>query len=194
MEKENHIAFKEWAAIVNALSEGKQILIARKGGIHEEGGEFQVEHNEFFLFPTFEHQKSEDLKPEARLYLEKAISEKPPLNQIPIRYYAEVKSAIQINDEREIARLGPYHVWSEKAMTQRFHFGKSKGLYVLAVRVYCLPQITLIPFQSEYSGCKSWVEFKSKLTTQGAKPVISDSSFNSQLKEISSLFRRPVSA
>lgn len=193
MEKENHIAFKEWAAIVNALSEGKQILIVRKGGIREEGGEFQVEHNEFFLFPTFEHQKYEDLKPEARSHLEKAVSEKPPLNQIPVSYYAEVKSVIQINDERDIVHLNSYHVWSEKAMTQRFHFGKNKGLCVLAVRVYRLPQTTLIPFQSEYGGCKSWVEFKSKLTVQGAQPVISEPSFNLQLKQINSLFRKPVS-
>ncbi len=190
MEKENQIAFKEWAAIVSALSEGKQILIVRKGGIREEGDEFQIEHNEFFLFPTFEHQKFEDLKTEARSYLERAISEKPKSNQIPVRYYAEVKSAIQLTDERDISRLDPFHVWSEKAMTQRFHFGKNKGFFVLAVRIYRLLETTLIPFQSEYGGCKSWVQFNSKIKTAGALPVVSDSAFQSQLGNIQSLFKK----
>ncbi len=190
MEKENQIAFKEWAAIVRALSEGKQILIVRKGGIREEGGEFTVEHNEFFLFPTFEHQKYEDLKPSARTYLEKVISEKPASNQIPVRYYAEVKSVIQLADERDLLRLDPYHVWSQTAMTQRFHFGQKKGLFVLAVRVYRLPETKLVPFQPGYGGCKSWVEFDSKLKTDGASPVLSDLEFKAQLHRLNFLFNQ----
>src|SRR3989338_5866122 len=64
MKTENPIAFKEWAVIVNAFRQGKQILILRKGGIREETVDFQVEHNEFFLFPTYEHQNKADLKSE----------------------------------------------------------------------------------------------------------------------------------
>ena len=187
MKSENQIAFKEWAAVVNALAEGKQILIVRKGGIREEGGEFQVEHNEFFLFPTFEHQKVEDLKPEAHSYLQKAVAEKPNSNQIPVKYYAETKSIFQITDEQDIARLDRFHIWSQKAMTQRFHFGKQKGLFVLAVRVYRLPE-KLVPVLAEYGGCKSWVELQSNLGTQGAIPVLPDQNFNAQLQQISPLF------
>lgn len=187
MEPENQIAFKEWAAIVSALAEGKQILIVRKGGIHEEGGQFQIEHNEFFLFPTFEHQKVEDLKPEAHSYLRKAIAEKPSSNQIPIRYYAETKSIFQLTNEQDIARLDRFHIWSEKAMTQRFHFGKQKGLFVLAVRVYQLPE-KLVPVLAEYGGCKSWVQLECNLTTKGATPVLSDQNFSFQLQQVSSLF------
>ncbi len=187
MKKENQVAFKEWAAIVNALAAGKQTIIVRKGGIREDGGEFQVEHEEFFLFPTFEHQKVEDLKPEAHVFLEQAISEKPKPNQIPVRYYAETKSVIQLTDERDIARLDPFHVWSEKAMTQRFHFGKNKGLFILAVRIYRLEQTETVPYRAEYAGCKSWVEFDTGLKVSGAIPVISDAQFKSQLDQLSSL-------
>ena len=187
MKSENQIAFKEWAAVVNVLAEGRQILIVRKGGIREEGGQFQVEHNEFFLFPTFEHQKVEDLKPEARSYLQKAIAEKPNSNQIPIKYYTETKSIFQITDEQDIAWLDRFHIWSQKAMTQRFHFGKQKGLFVLAVRIYQLPE-KLVPVLAEYGGCKSWGELQSNLGTQGAIPVLSDQTFSVQLQQISSLF------
>lgn len=187
MKSENQIAFKEWAAVVDALAEGKQILIVRKGGIREEGGEFQVECNEFFLFPTFEHQKAEDLKPEAHSYLQKAVAQRPNSNQIPIRYYAETKSIFQIIDEQDIARLDRFHIWSQKAMTQRFHFGKQKGLFVLAVRVYRLSE-KLVPVLAEYGGCKSWVQLQSSFATQGAIPVLPDPNFRAQLQQISSIF------
>ena len=51
------VALKEWAVTVNALAEGAQILLLRKGGIHEEGKDFRVIHPEFLLYPTYEHQR-----------------------------------------------------------------------------------------------------------------------------------------
>ena len=59
-------AFKEWAVICQALADGKQALILRKGGIAEAGDDFQVEHTRFWLFPTFVHQQRDGIKPEAR--------------------------------------------------------------------------------------------------------------------------------
>lgn len=56
------IALKEWAVAVNALEEGTQILIMRKGGIIEETRDFQVKTDSFYFYPTYEHQKKELLK------------------------------------------------------------------------------------------------------------------------------------
>ena len=50
------IAFKEWAVTVRALAEGEQLLTLRKGGIREEHRHFELEHDRFFLYPTFDHQ------------------------------------------------------------------------------------------------------------------------------------------
>ncbi len=50
------IAFKEWAVTVRALAEGEQLLTLRKGGIREENKHFELEHERFFLYPTFDHQ------------------------------------------------------------------------------------------------------------------------------------------
>ena len=57
------MALKEWAVTCQALAEGQQILLLRKGGIHEDGKDFRVVHREFLLYPTFEHQKPELLQP-----------------------------------------------------------------------------------------------------------------------------------
>src|SRR6202008_3464283 len=50
------IALKEWAVTVRALAEGEQLLTLRKGGIREENRHFEIEHDRFFLYPTFDHQ------------------------------------------------------------------------------------------------------------------------------------------
>src|SRR3954447_24211157 len=56
------VALKEWATVCRALESGRQILLLRKGGIYESGGEFQVENREFLLFPTYVHQNLKMLK------------------------------------------------------------------------------------------------------------------------------------
>src|SRR4051794_41816166 len=57
------IAFKEWAVTVRALAEGEQLLTLRKGGIREPNKHFELEHDRFFLYPTFDHHPK-DLVPE----------------------------------------------------------------------------------------------------------------------------------
>jgi len=44
-------ALKEWAVAVDALEQGKTIMLLRKGGIHEQGGRFKVAHNQILLYP-----------------------------------------------------------------------------------------------------------------------------------------------
>ncbi|MEO1671947.1 MAG: DUF1802 family protein, partial [Cyanobacteria bacterium J06631_2] len=53
---------KEWAIAVDALSQGRTIMLLRKGGIRERG--FQVKYSPVWLYPTYEHQKPNLLKPE----------------------------------------------------------------------------------------------------------------------------------
>ena len=186
---ENEVAFKEWASVVNALAKGRQILILRKGGIREEGGEFYAEHNEFFLFPTYEHQKKEDLKPEAHQNLEMTVRSKPDPAKTAIQYYAETMGVIQVTEESDLERLEPCHIWSEKAVKQRFQFGRQKGLFVFAVRIFRLPTPHIIAANDpEYAGCKSWVQLKQKLSTAGAQPVLSESVFKERWHPIDSLF------
>ncbi len=62
-------ALKEWAAVVLALEQGVHTVLLRKGGISEDTGNFNLDHSRFLLYPTFEHQKPQFLKPgHAHLY------------------------------------------------------------------------------------------------------------------------------
>ena len=48
------IAFKEWAVAVDALTNGNQIMLVRKGGISEDSKHFTVIHDKFLLYPTYD--------------------------------------------------------------------------------------------------------------------------------------------
>src|SRR5215475_1500627 len=57
------VAFKDWAAICDAMGQGRQSLILRKGGLYEGRDGFQFKHPDFFLFPTGFHEQLEKLRP-----------------------------------------------------------------------------------------------------------------------------------
>jgi hypothetical protein len=61
-----NIGLKEWAAVCTALETGRQMVLLRKGGIYESAGEFEIEHRRFFLFPSYLHQKPDQIKPTDR--------------------------------------------------------------------------------------------------------------------------------
>ena len=69
------IAFKEWAVTVRALAEGEQLLTLRKGGIREPEKHFQLEHDRFFLYPTFDHQRTDLVRESHRPELARALEE-----------------------------------------------------------------------------------------------------------------------
>ena len=116
------IAFKEWAVTVRALAEGEQLLTLRKGGIREPGKHFALEHDRFFLYPTFDHQRNdlvrESHQPELRRALEEGVwpEGEPPAraltmdggipqpDRVRIRAWAEVAGAWTITDRRAARR------------------------------------------------------------------------------------------
>ena len=59
------VALKEWDVVCEALGSGRQIIVIRKGGIAEGKDGLRFEHEEFALLPTFFHQQSERVVPEA---------------------------------------------------------------------------------------------------------------------------------
>src|ERR687884_2014714 len=69
------IAFKEWAVTVRALAEGEQLITLRKGGIREENKHFEIEHDRFFLYPTFDHQQDKLVRESHRPELSRALEE-----------------------------------------------------------------------------------------------------------------------
>jgi len=74
------IGLKEWASVCLALEEGRQTILLRKGGIHESAGEFELEHTQFVLFPTYLHQNLKMLKEPAHRGFEPMSAEPAHVN------------------------------------------------------------------------------------------------------------------
>lgn len=153
------IAFKEWAVICRALASGRQDVILRKGGIVEPGGEFQAEHLEFLLLPTFLHQSPESLVPGARDLLRGIDADRPPEGTVVFRHVARVRTVVRVRSLGELAAYRDRHVWSDAVVAERFHRWKDE-LHVLIVDVAPLPSPVTVPWHESYGGCKSWVELQ----------------------------------
>jgi hypothetical protein len=164
-------AFKEWAVICQALAEGRQALILRKGGIAEDGGEFRVEHTRFWLYPTYAHQQRDGIRAEALPLLEQAEAERPPANTIRLSHFAEITGIYHVHDLLPALMLAHLHYWSEETVRSRFAY-RTPGLFVLPVRVYRAAEAFEIPETAYYHGCRSWVELERALPTEGATPVL----------------------
>jgi hypothetical protein len=170
-------AFKEWAVVCRALAEGRQAIILRKGGIAEAGGEFQVEHSRFWLYPTYLHQQRDGIKPEALPLLEQAEADRPAAGVVRLTHFAEVPGVYQVHDQIPALLLAHLHIWSEETVRKRFAY-RHPGLYVLPVRVYRAAKPVELTETEHYAGCRSWVELDQALPTSGAVPVLGDEEFH----------------
>jgi hypothetical protein len=184
MLPENRSALKEWAVVARALGSGRQTLLLRKGGIHERRGEFEVEHSEFFIFPTYLHQKRQDLLPDYHGELDRSLATRPPADLVSIDCYAIVKEVFHVCDLASLKLLEGEHILSWSAVEKRFFYRNHSGLHVLALRIYKLPQTFTIPNTSQYDGCASWVDLDQPLPTAGSGPVLPEIEFRHRLEVI----------
>jgi hypothetical protein len=180
-------AFKEWAVVCRALALGRQALILRKGGIAEDGGAFRVEHERFWLYPTFVHQQADGIVPEARPLLEQALAERPHAGTLRLTHFAEVAGTWQASELAQVERLAGLHCWSPETVRARFAY-RRPGLFVLAVRVVRVPRPLDLPEAPAYAGCKSWLELDQDAPTDGATPVLDDAAFASVVQTLHRLF------
>jgi hypothetical protein len=180
------LALKEWAVVVHALSTGKQVLLLRKGGLHEHQGRFSTGPTEFFLFPTYVHQMEQGVVGGAAADLRAALAARPPADQLLIECYATVEELAWLDSRERLARLADLHCWTPETVAHRFDYGKVPGLSLFILRVYRLPQPHVLPLLKRYGGCRSWVELAEPLNTAGVVPVLSDEVFAKRLGEIRS--------
>ena len=176
-------AFKEWAVICEALGQGQQALILRKGGIDEPDGEFAVDEKTFWLYPTFSHQQKDGIQEDARPLLQQIEAKRAPTGTVRLQFWAEIATIYRIREELPALLLSHLHCWSQETVRQRFHY-KTPGLYLLVVRVYRAPAVHEIVELPAYAGCRSWVELEKPLPTEGSTPVLDDESFRIVRKQL----------
>ncbi len=191
MHARNQYAFKEWAAVCQALASGQQSVILRKGGIHEGRDGFRVDHAEFWLYPTEFHQEPAVLAEQGRLHLEQARLQQPAKGSISIQRYVTIDEVVEIRDESILPRLAGLHVWSASMIQARFHY-RNPFLFALLVRVYSLPQPVLLPESPHFAGCRSWVDLERELVTDSLVPVLTAEEHSQHLAELRRALSNPA--
>jgi len=189
------IALKEWAVTVRALAEGEQLITLRKGGLRETDKRFRVEHDCFFLYPTFDHQRHDLVReshvPELSRALEEGVwpEAEPPLlgdvesfgvipqpDRVRIRAWAHVAGHFTVTDPRCVDALSPFYVWSTDYAEKRLAWKRFHPLHVLLLRTYRIPRPVTVRVKDEYGGCRSWLELQRELPFEGT-PVLADDEF-----------------
>ncbi|YAF95486.1 MAG: DUF1802 family protein [Nodularia sp. CChRGM 3473] len=179
-------ALKEWAVAINALENGKTIMLLRKGGIHEKNGRFQVAHEQILLYPTYEHQQAFMLKTEyANLVYPVTPGWHP--EKVPISSWAKITDILPVSEESIVKALLPFHVWNEHFISDRLKWKPRQPIYILLLRTYKLPQKIEIPYHHEYGGCKSWIDLVQPIQLKGAEPVLSDCNYTELVETIRSI-------
>lgn len=171
------MALKEWAVVVQALAEGAQLLLLRKGGIAEQDGEFRLAAREFFLYPTWEHQQEAWLQPRYAATFRPLPDEAPQGQELSLPYYAAVTDVWPAPELARMKQFQDAFVWNEAFLEKRYAYKPQLPLSVLVLRTYRLPHALRVPYWERYAGCRSWVELEEALPTRGAIPVLDDAEF-----------------
>lgn len=183
MQSNTNHAFKEWAVAIDALEQGEMIMLLRKGGIHEQNGRFQVAHDRTLLYPTYEHQQPSLLKPNYASLVQPVASGWHP-ETVRIGSWASVTDILPVTEAAVVQALLPFHVWNEQFIRDRLKWKPKQPLYILLLRAYKLAQAQIIPYCSEYGGCKSWIDLAESISITDAFPVLSDAVYTSLVSEI----------
>ncbi len=181
-------ALKEWAVVCRALEEGRQVVLLRKGGILEYRKGFEVKHEKFLLFPTFEHQSKDHLQADNAGKLDDVLKGQPEAGRNVITAYAQAVEVKEITDRAALHSLSRYHVWNESYVNARMDYNPKKPMSVILLRVFKLDKPIEVDTQPEWAGCKSWIPLD--IDAKSAKPAIDDKKFAelaAQVREVLSI-------
>lgn len=185
VEVSNAVALRDWAVTIQALLDGAQILLLRKGGIVEETRDFKLISPQFYLLPAYEHQKLHLLKPDEQPRLKQVLDHwQQDGQEIALEAYGEVTEEIGITDRKVLERLREFHIWTDEFAEERLKWKPRKPLHLLLVRVYRLADKVELPMRPEYRGCKSWVTLEGGPFERQAAPVLSDEEYARRVQSI----------
>lgn len=183
-------ALQEWAAVCEALGEGRLLLTARKGGIHERGGGlFTPEHQRFALLPSFLHQAPERLQPHFAGDVARVVP--PPAGILRISLWAEVAQIWKAQELLAVQALGPELPWTPSELATRFAYRDQPHLFILALRIHRLPVPVELPDDPFYAGCRSWIPLKTPINPAGSIPVVGTGEFGIRTARIGTTIGKP---
>ncbi len=177
-------AFKEWAVVVEALRRGAQVLLLRKGGLHEGAGGFAPRPGPFWFLPTRFHQQRESVTEAGQAFWPQVADQMADPARVPLGCLGEVTRRWRLESPEILPALAGFHIWRDQVVRQRFEWGKPGGVHALAVRVKRMPQAVVLPWNAAYDGCRSWVDLETDLEPSGAVPALDEAAYATALARL----------
>ena len=169
------LALKEWHVVAEAIGRGDQLVTIRKGGIAEKA--FALAGAEFWLFPTWEHQRAEQVKRAWHGELARSNRERRGDGRIPLRCHCTAVAAWELTQGDALDALDGTHLWTRDYVTARLNWRPTKPLTVVLLRASALVEPTLVAASDAYGGCRSWVELDDELPVGSVVPSLTDDAF-----------------
>ena len=177
-------ALKEWAVLVDAMARGEFCAMIRKGGIREQRAGFSVRHDRFLMYPTYFHEKVDELVPALKHRLPSVHERRPTEGRVAIQHCAVVRATWKVAELEALRELEGEHGLEWKAVESRFHYKNNPGVHVVAVELMALPHTANIPETRRYQGCVSWVELDNSVDLSGSVWVRPRSEVAARVKKL----------
>jgi hypothetical protein len=152
--------------------------MVRKGGIREQRAGFAVRHEQFLLYPTYFHEKPQELAPR---FIPDLPTTDPAPGMVHFRYIADVAGLWWVTDLDRLRAIEPHVGLTWSAIESRFHYRNNPGVHVIALKVAELPHQADVIDAPRYRGCVSWVSLDHPLEVTDAKPVISTTALEARV-------------
>ena len=184
-------ALKEWAVLVDAMARGDIVAMVRKGGIREQRAGFSVRHDRFLLYPTFFHEKVEEVAPRFADALARSGEWRAPAGVIRLAHVATVAAVWRVTSLEPLRRIEGEHGLAWRAVESRFHYRGRPEVRVVAVRVAALSRPVELPEIRRYAGCVSWVELDRDVDVADARPALVPRHFAERLTALRDALGEP---
>ncbi len=168
MKLANHTALKEWASVVEALGEGRQVVLARKGGIADPA--FGVDSSRFYLYPTYFHQ-----------------GEMQARTEVMVTHWCEVVRLWSVREVAELERFSHLVAMPLESLLTRYRFRPDQALHVIGVRVWQLAAAQRVAYKDAYGGCTSWISLDDEIDVDGSTLVLSEAKLEQKFDAIDAL-------
>ena len=189
------IALKEWSVVCDFLADGKSCLVLRKGGVHEHGGpgRFDLAFERFLMFPAWEHERLDWIKPSwlpqpppAEEGGGSSVPDEGEPSEIAFRGYAEVAGVWAVPSRAALDALDDLHGWLPPQIDMRLSYKPDRPLYLIALRAFRLNEPAVAAYRDEFAGCKSWVPLPpgSEVDVSSARRAIPEDAFESILERV----------
>ena len=91
---------------------------------------------------------------------------------------------VAVGELDPLRRIEGRHGVPWEDVERRFYYGKTRGVHVLALRVYRLARPQRIENARAYAGCVSWVELDRELPVVTEGPVLNRTEFGKKLEAL----------